>query len=495
MFVSTVGVAELQKQESAVKALCAAFDPESIPLSEVPAAYAAVAAMRKAIAGAETRLARRVDESKVWQRSGAADAAEYLARAGGTSIGAARDTLSTSRRLASCPVVDEAVAAGSLSAPQAAVIADAAVADPAATGELLAAAETLSLAELRDECGRTKAAAIDVAENERRIHARRSLREYVDAEGAWHLHAAGTIAAGARIRAVLEPLTERRFTRARRAGRREPRQAYAFDALIDLAGHGGDSKRTPSLRHLGLIRIDHEALRRGAVAGDEVCEIAGLGAVSVPAALELLPESTLKLVITRGADVVNVTHLGRGLNTAQQVAQLWQQPGCTTAGLPPPRAPRERPPHPLRRLSHHHPRQQRPPLPPLPRPQDLRRLGPHHRHRPKTPRRPRRPPPPHQRQRTPRRAGGLALARAAQPGRAEAADELAGVHRQGAEGDGALPVLGGDVVVVALEPAALEAEPLGERVELLEVGVADEVGPAPPSPRPHRLVHEDRHAS
>src|SRR5688572_13208777 len=106
MFAPTVGVAELKKQESAVRLLCAVLDPESIPLCDVPAAYAAVTAMRKAIAGAETRLARRVEESKVWERSGAADAAEYLARAGGTSIGAARDTLSTSRRLAACPEVD-----------------------------------------------------------------------------------------------------------------------------------------------------------------------------------------------------------------------------------------------------------------------------------------------------------------------------------------------------------------------------------------------------
>jgi hypothetical protein len=67
--------------------------------------------------------------------------------------------------------------------------------------------------------------------------------------------------------------------------------------------------------------------------GDETCDIAGLGPISVPAARALLGESVLKLVITRGVDV-NVTHLGRGLTAAQQVAQWWLQPSCTTLSCP-----------------------------------------------------------------------------------------------------------------------------------------------------------------
>jgi hypothetical protein len=37
----------------------------------------------------------------------------------------------------------------------------------------------------------------------------------------------------------------------------------------------------------------------------------------------------LKLVITRGVDVVNVTHLGRGPTAAQRIALLWATPACT----------------------------------------------------------------------------------------------------------------------------------------------------------------------
>ena len=37
----------------------------------------------------------------------------------------------------------------------------------------------------------------------------------------------------------------------------------------------------------------------------------------------------MKLVITKGVDVLNVTHLGRGPNTAQKIALLWQSTTCT----------------------------------------------------------------------------------------------------------------------------------------------------------------------
>ncbi|HET6728277.1 MAG TPA: hypothetical protein VFG96_02595, partial [Jiangellaceae bacterium] len=90
----------------------------------------------------------------------------------------------------------------------------------------------------------------------------------------------------------------------------------------------------PNPRYLALLRVDVEALRRGAVAGGELCEITGVGPVPVSVARDLLGESVLKLVITRGVDVAHVTHLGRGPTAAQRVALAWTTPGCTVAGCP-----------------------------------------------------------------------------------------------------------------------------------------------------------------
>jgi hypothetical protein len=65
-----------------------------------------------------------------------------------------------------------------------------------------------------------------------------------------------------------------------------------------------------------------------------LCEITGVGPVPVDAARRLLGESMLKLVITNGVDVANVTHLGRGPTMAQRVALLWSSPACTVLGCP-----------------------------------------------------------------------------------------------------------------------------------------------------------------
>jgi hypothetical protein len=88
------------------------------------------------------------------------------------------------------------------------------------------------------------------------------------------------------------------------------------------------AKRTPA-HHLALIRLDYETMVRGAVEGEETCEIAGSGPIPVRIARELLGDAILKLVITKGVDVINVTHLGRSPTMAQRVALLWQSPECT----------------------------------------------------------------------------------------------------------------------------------------------------------------------
>src|SRR6202040_1765013 len=81
-----------------------------------------------------------------------------------------------------------------------------------------------------------------------------------------------------------------------------------------------------------LVRVDAAALARGGVAGEELCEISGVGPVPVGVARQLLGEAVLELVITRGLDVLNVTHLGRGPSAAQRIALLWGSPGCTVQG-------------------------------------------------------------------------------------------------------------------------------------------------------------------
>ncbi len=83
-----------------------------------------------------------------------------------------------------------------------------------------------------------------------------------------------------------------------------------------------------------IVRIDHAALVRGAVEGDELCEIVGVGPVSVKAVQELALEEDpfWTAIVTKGHDVVNVAHLGRHPNAFQRTALEWLYPGCAVRG-------------------------------------------------------------------------------------------------------------------------------------------------------------------
>lgn len=342
------GLAEVEAQRTSLSELCRRLDPASVPGRDAAGVYEALAAMEKLVAGAKLRMAVRVEQSGEWRRAGHRHPADFLAGRSGVSGGTARDELATSKRLAGLAETDEAVRRGELSTSQASAVADAAAAAPAAEQELLGRAKRSSLRDLRDACARAKAAADpDADARHARIRRERSLRSFTDRDGAWNLVARGPAELGARFMSALSPLVEAQFHKARAAGRREPHEAYAFDALIaltdqptdapttepaDLGGASAPRRAAVKLRHLALLRVDLDALRRGAVDGDELCELTGVGPIPARVARELLGESILELVITRGHDVATTVHLGRGPSAAQKVALLWSQPGCSRLG-------------------------------------------------------------------------------------------------------------------------------------------------------------------
>ena len=175
MFISEIE-REVQRVEQSMLALAGRLDPDGIPASEAPRLFERLDRVVRTATAARTLVARRVEDSTAWQRRGFHNAAEYLAATSGTSLSAARNELDTSRAIEALPGVREAMVDGTLSAPQAAVIADAAKANPGAAAGLLAAATKTNLRELREEAGRVKAAAdADPMATHARIHRTRRL--------------------------------------------------------------------------------------------------------------------------------------------------------------------------------------------------------------------------------------------------------------------------------------------------------------------------------
>ncbi len=327
------GLSELR---DALGRYASVFDASLLSAESAALVVTEAATIERMAAVLKSLAAARSADTGGWKAAGERSAAHHLARTTGTSVGQASEALLTGRRLATLPAASAAARAGRLSAPQAAAVADAAAVDPAAEERLVESAQRCSLPELREECARTKAAAQPDPEARRReIHAGRFLRSYTDAEGAWNLRGRDNPEVGAEIMAAIDAIRDRLFRTARGEGRREPSEAYAADALLELArGGGGARAARAGSRAKVIVRVDLPALLRGRPVPGEVCELAGFGPVAASALRELIEtgDPFLAAVVTKGEQVTGVAHLGRRATAAQQTALEWLYPTCAVEG-------------------------------------------------------------------------------------------------------------------------------------------------------------------
>jgi hypothetical protein len=356
-----VRIAELRES---LAGYAAGFDASLLSAEQAEAVMEQASRIEKTAAYLKAMAAARVAETGSWRTDGDRSAAHHLARRTGTTVVQAACVIETARRLDSLPETSAAARRGELSAEQTSAIADAAGADPAAERALLEAARCSPLAELREQCARAKAtSSVDPEARRARIHQRRSLRSFTDAEGEWHLHCRNNPEVGARIMAALDPYQEEIFRQARSEGRRESPDAYAADALAEMARCSGETgpllvattdlmaqdapaaatsgpgpgRRKParsSGRPKIIARVDLGALLRGWPVEGEVCEIAGFGPVAVSALLDMIDSDDpfLAAVVTRGQQVLGVAHMGRRPNASQQTALQWLYPSCANQG-------------------------------------------------------------------------------------------------------------------------------------------------------------------
>lgn len=330
----------LAQIEEVLGAVVGDLEPREVQLPVVTEVWQRLGRIERLANSGQVLLATRVREAEEWQRSGFASAAEWMANQSGGSVGRERSKLETSERLRDLPNTADELRSGGLSSEQAEKITDAAKVNPDAEADLIEQAKKGSHRELADEAARRKAEAESAERHAKRIRKERSLRHWVDKDGAMHVHAKGPVADLSEVAAAIDRLVGKRY-RDSSLNTREGREAYAFDALVELArpsrsaagdGEHSGTKRSTDPTHLAIIRADLAALVRGSVDAGEICEIAGIGPIAVSEARALLGQSVLKLVITRGVDVMNVTHLGRGPSAAQEIALLWGGRFCSVEG-------------------------------------------------------------------------------------------------------------------------------------------------------------------
>ena len=294
---------------------------------------------RRVIDGLRTSAIGRVGTTEAWRVGGSKNSAEWVALHTGAPIYEAQAVVILADQLRHLPQTVEAMNSGKISTAQAVEVARGATAEPHSEERLLNLAKSATVRTLRDEASRVIAAAPDEVERHKRIHKNRSLKSWIDPDGAFNLKAHMTVANGALVMAALTPFQDEIFKAARKSGEHATPEAYAADALMALCaaktvGAQGSSATKPTRANAVMnIRIDIDALKRGHTEHGEICEIAGVGPIPVAAATEYLGEAFLKLLVIDGVDIKTVAHMGRAIPAPLRTAleerdRVCQVPTC-----------------------------------------------------------------------------------------------------------------------------------------------------------------------
>ncbi len=337
--VDVVEPIELGELHGLVASTTTSLDPARLLGSDARAGLEHVLAMEKLLGGARLLLTARVAETGAWHGDGDRNLAGWLAtRTGGSYGAAARDT-ECAESLERRTDVAAAVRDGRISTDQASVIVVAAGADPGAEAELVKRATDEGLRETKRRAERVVDAARSAEqerERARRQHETRRVRFGTDADGSWTMDAKLPPPLGAEVQAEVERLAQGAFKAAHADGRREPRQAYLADGLVESVRRSRDGGTgdlpAPKPKTAVSVIIDATALARGTTAPGERCEVAGIGPVPVGWAAEQLGDATLRLFLRCGTEIRTMATTSRCPTEHMRIVLELLYPTCVVCG-------------------------------------------------------------------------------------------------------------------------------------------------------------------
>ena len=301
--------------------------------------------VRRAGDSLRTVAVGQVDRTNAWKGEGARNISEWLATETDCAHYEAQAVVILANQLQHLPVTQGALLSGVLSGAQAVEVARGAIVAPDTESQLLNLAKHVTVRDLRDATARVIAGATDEIARHKQIHNSRFLKSWRDPDGAFILKGRMTVANGALVMAALKPIQDEIFKAARKSGNHERPEAYAADALMALCdkatdkGSSAGATKTSRTNAVMIIRVDLNAIKRGHTENGEICEIAGIGPISVATATEYLGEAFLKLLVIGGVDIKTAAHMGRHIPAPLRTAveerdRVCQVPTCDmTIGL------------------------------------------------------------------------------------------------------------------------------------------------------------------
>ena len=330
------------------------FQPETYAGEDCAVIVEKLAALEKVCAFVRVSAARRVGECGAHRERGFAEVSDWMARATGSTAGAAKAALETAAALESQPEVKAALGTGELSFAQARELVKTEAAVPGSTAGLLEVAKTESFRTLKDKARDRRVRAIDPEELHRRQHAAMHHRTWINALGNVAYSGELPPELGIPFRNRHDAETDRLWLKAYQdarqlegatppgltgstlaeAIRRPALAAQAFLRMVENGGGKGKADRADL-----VIVCDLEAWRRGHVHEGEPCHIVGGGPIPVSLAKDLGRDAFLKAVLHTGTELHTIAHFGRRwpakLRTALELGappdfngQVCAAPGC-----------------------------------------------------------------------------------------------------------------------------------------------------------------------
>ncbi|MFN2594413.1 MAG: HNH endonuclease [Actinomycetota bacterium] len=246
-----------------------------------------------------------------------------VARASGTSLGAAKETVSTGRTAAHSADLDQAMRTGAISLDQATEIAKAEEAAPGVAKDLIPIAESAPFHVLKEKARKAKLDAERHKDLAKRQHEARHGRSYTDDLGMIHIDLALEPHMGAPIVACAEAEAERLARAAKKNApdnkTPEPFERYRADAYAAILSGGGKGRaKRPEL----VILVSHEVAKRGwhSVKADETCKIPGIGPIAPEIAKDIAQDAFLNGVFYDGKDLRHFKRFGRNIPKEIQIA-------------------------------------------------------------------------------------------------------------------------------------------------------------------------------
>jgi hypothetical protein len=246
------------------------------------------------------------------------DVAE-VAKATGTSMGAAKATVATGMVMRDADELSAAFRAGEVSLDQAAEIAKAEESSPGAAKALLKVAESQGFHVLKEKSRAIKLEAEQHRDLGQRQHEARCARSYADELGMVHVHLALEPHVGTPIVARAEAEAAR-LAKAHKKEDREPFERYLADAYAGLlSGAGKGRAKRPEL----VVLVSYEVVKRGwkDVRDGEVCKIPGVGPVPPEVARAIAKDdAVLNGLFYDGTDLRHFKRWGRHIPVEVAVA-------------------------------------------------------------------------------------------------------------------------------------------------------------------------------